>query len=678
MAIEGKLVIVVKDGKKGPEYKAKYTNAKGKNLEMAILPAARFFDTAAAVEGDPLLIELNGGTIAKVTIPGKEKEPPAPKVKTQPVRQNQGGGWGGSRGGYGYGQGGRGGSYQGYNAPRQAPISDLPRATAPYNFVPLEKVIRVEPLTGSEPRYSGTLHCTISCLTPLLVSGADEKKRARKDIPAEQTEAAQKRFNMLDGRPVVPGSSLKGLLRSLVETVTNSYMAPVNQRKIFWRNMDDQDHYMPKMGTTLQPRQKAGWLVRDHGDWYILPVGKPQRVLKGSSSDGLVLVKTGEMKGRNGNKHDYLFAPCPPLDAKNRLAVPDDTMKDFRDQLTEAQKKLAKDQHHIDLNKFGPSDKLPVFYLSDTDASGREALDFFGLACFFRYPAKHGVGDLRDAKGTLNGGLDFATRLFGCANKELSLKGRVSAGAAIFPAGSPTRKVGPTVLGQPHESCVAHYLKQDPAQVRLMPNSRDRNDIKSMANYIKGGELRGRKMYWHRNVEMVPPPNGNQKVAAYLHPLDAGCKASFDISLNSVTLEELGCLIEVLDLPAGHAHKLGMGKPLGLGSVRLDIVSCDVRPDAERYADLAGRCRALFAGKTEAGDGRTLRDEARAAFRLWLLKSMGKSQAKAEDFETLPAIRVLRRMMDYDGRPANALTKTMQLTEFKALRVLADPLKVGK
>ena len=41
------------------------------------------------------------------------------------------------------------------------------------------------------------------------------------------------------------------------------------------------------------------------------------------------------------------------------------------------------------------------------------------------------------------------------------------------------------------------------------------------------------------------------------------------IRFENLTKEELGALLLVLDLPEGCAHKLGMGKPLGLGSVKI-------------------------------------------------------------------------------------------------------------
>src|SRR5690606_20560584 len=74
---------------------------------------------------------------------------------------------------------------------------------------------------------------------------------------------------------------------------------------------------------------------------------------------------------------------------------------------------------------------------------------------------------------------------------------------------------------------------------------------------------------------------------------------------------ELGALVWLLRLPQGHFHRLGLGKPLGFGSVRLDI-------DLERTELASGDqwrdyYRSLTAPLASAEESRLL-DEARAAY----------------------------------------------------------------
>jgi hypothetical protein len=49
----------------------------------------------------------------------------------------------------------------------------------------------------------------------------------------------------------------------------------------------------------------------------------------------------------------------------------------------------------------------------------------------------------------------------------------------------------------------------------------------------------------------------------------AGITFSGRVRFNNLTNLELGALLEALQLPSGCSHRLGMGRPLGLGSVRI-------------------------------------------------------------------------------------------------------------
>ncbi|MBK7245687.1 MAG: hypothetical protein IPH98_17910 [Saprospiraceae bacterium] len=51
--------------------------------------------------------------------------------------------------------------------------------------------------------------------------------------------------------------------------------------------------------------------------------------------------------------------------------------------------------------------------------------------------------------------------------------------------------------------------------------------------------------------------------------LDTKTKFSGRIRFDNLSNEELGLLLTAIDLPPECAHKIGMGKPLGLGSIRV-------------------------------------------------------------------------------------------------------------
>ncbi|KGI80402.1 hypothetical protein IL38_17025 [Actinopolyspora erythraea] len=85
----------------------------------------------------------------------------------------------------------------------------------PYTFVPLPKAAphSCEPHGhhGQGELLSGKLELTLHARTPLLIREMNEREKAEPDLPRRP-----------DGTPIIPGSSLKGALRSLHETLTGS------------------------------------------------------------------------------------------------------------------------------------------------------------------------------------------------------------------------------------------------------------------------------------------------------------------------------------------------------------------------------------------------------------------------------------------------------------------------
>lgn len=679
MVIKGTLSIhVTKKGSK--EFKANFTNAKGKPLCMPILQQARAFRENEAQEGDPLNIEMNDkGGLARVSIPGKE-DVSTPAQQPKPTRE---------------------GSYYGYqgtfSARGRSPQPEQPPApaTAPYNFIPQDCLLddnlerwdgrpHAQSPVADTPLYSGTLHCRLKTLTPLLVGGSQTQK-------STSEQAATKSFFRVDGKPVIPGTSLKGMVRSMVETLTCSSMRLMNDHHVFWRNFDDNAYkakfHMGSVDSQSEGPQQAGYLVRRGADFCIYPVKYKKIVQGGSVAPGHIRVSTGPMKSK---KHDYDFFPFKT--SEKHLDVSEDRMDkimaDFLLQLTPKQQAsyfvwniktgARLPAYEQKIRSMSCDECLPVFYI--TNSSGE--LEFFGLPRFFRVPKKYSPRELCDKTLKIKGDLpddftDFSDQLFGYARKQQSRKGHVAFSPAVFDqVPAPLTALPAIVLGQPHETCFAHYLRQDRTKLKTLPRNHGRFNVNSMSNYNDADEIRGRKYYWHRNFEpkelsAAGAGNNNKKTQNVLQPLPENTMATFDVHLDSVSLVQLGAILTALRLPEGHAHKLGMGKSLGLGSVRIDLISSDVCADADRYSDLSRRCAALFTRQeTVSSLPEELFGEAEDAFRTKLLKGLTGKTGDPKDFENLPHIRALRAMMDFKGHPSNCNTQNMKLEEFKALRIL--------
>ena len=111
-------------------------------------------------------------------------------------------------------------------------------AHAPYNFVPLpEQIIRVNPKMIRHDVFeghTGYLDCVLTTLTPTYARAAfdpeffarwfDDKSEMMKNGQARETYA---QFFHLDDaqRPIIPGSSLRGMTRALIESGAEKIIA---------------------------------------------------------------------------------------------------------------------------------------------------------------------------------------------------------------------------------------------------------------------------------------------------------------------------------------------------------------------------------------------------------------------------------------------------------------------
>jgi len=176
-------------------------------------------------------------------------------------------------------------------------------AHAPYNFIPLpDKIVRAQPLPDhdryySQPdRYTGTIICSMETKSPVYTRAMvapdlfeEYSGNLRQLLGNSDTrDEAAAFFNHGDPLiPVIPGSSIRGMLRSIFEIITYSKVDWVTDQKLIFRAVGDTTslgtHYRQRMlgnnqvgnpNTQLDyPRSavKGGYLIRRGSDWYIQP-----------------------------------------------------------------------------------------------------------------------------------------------------------------------------------------------------------------------------------------------------------------------------------------------------------------------------------------------------------------------------------------------------------------------
>lgn len=144
---------------------------------------------------------------------------------------------------------------------------------APFNFVPLnEKVVSpywAEHISHDLPfedGRSGTLEVTLTTHSPLFVR--DGRKTEGEVQQFCQTE---------DGRYFIPGSSLKGMIRSVMEVMTFSRMKLVNKHRFAYRDFYNNNLYKV---SEISKSAETGWLSWDRNTrrYALEECGKPGRV----------------------------------------------------------------------------------------------------------------------------------------------------------------------------------------------------------------------------------------------------------------------------------------------------------------------------------------------------------------------------------------------------------------
>jgi CRISPR-associated protein (TIGR03986 family) len=375
------------------------------------------------------------------------------------------------------------------------------------------------------------------------------------------------------------------------------------------------------------------------------------------------MLETGH-GGVTPRKNHYVIAA--PSTA-SLLKIDDRAIADYRAGLTDFQKQQPFDERLGMLQ-----DGRPVFYCQP--ASGQTAI-FFGQSPNFRIPYRPvgspGAASPADfvPKGLINPDMvDLAEAIFGYVRRgtqaggEQMCAGRVFVGDATL---DPPREdvwlneqqpvFTPRILASPKPTTFQHYLVQTSAA---------RRELKHYASQPGDATvIRGHKLYWHKG------PVGYAQIAesdqskiekarsqyTEFKPVKPGVAFTFEIRFENLSQVELGALLWVLQVAADERYrlKLGMGKPLGMGSIRIDHrVSRDER--GERYG-------ALFNGETWESGARVLSDQEReaciAAFERYVLAGICAPGSSLHD---VLRIQCLLALLTWHGpNPAN--TRYMEI-----------------
>ncbi|MFH1962064.1 MAG: RAMP superfamily CRISPR-associated protein, partial [bacterium] len=115
-------------------------------------------------------------------------------------------------------------------------------ANAPYNFIPLNKspAVSAEPLPENDKyhdddRLTGYIDCNLETLTPIYIRGCLTEAEVKDGKEAKDKSD----FFSPNGGIRIPGSSLRGMIRTLVEIVSWSKFGFFEDRGLYYRGLAD-------------------------------------------------------------------------------------------------------------------------------------------------------------------------------------------------------------------------------------------------------------------------------------------------------------------------------------------------------------------------------------------------------------------------------------------------------
>lgn len=447
----------------------------------------------------------------------------------------------------------------------------------PYSFVSLgSDVVRTEQKEGT---LTGKIKVSLIVKTPLAIPDTE-------NVSTDNIGHKTFSFFRVGNDPTIPGSQLRGMLRSAYETLSNSCFS-VNNNNILTAR-----HANPGNPGIIKYEQGAWHLYdartsKDHGQeidintsvrrtWYTINGNKLKTKIFSSTGKGIECVNIDKA-----------------IDNYNEVVK-------LYDEQTTGDKSFSKKKPHLTYGVRKDGKLYPIFY-EIVEHEGEKYV-YFSPAQLGRYVFDNRLDNLLGTHASCSKqdgtGLCKACALFGMIssnNKKGSYASKLrfsDARAVRFDTlGYSTLKE----LSGPKTTSVEFYSKRptigdsqakywtyDYAVTGYRKQNRQYIPQKTMCSVV----IRGRKYYWHN-----PRAESDRTVYSIDEKTKRNCTSElckpesrfvFDIFFERITEQQLKELLWTITIgeneeSSSQMYKLGHGKPLGLGSVKLVIEEVQIR-----------------------------------------------------------------------------------------------------
>ena len=466
----------------------------------------------------------------------------------------------------------------------------------PYTFIPVHDGKKQSYDTYfNEPLLTGKIKCTLITRSQIAVCEELDEKEKKPAV-----------FFNVDGNPIIMGSTLRGTIRSIYEALTDSCLSSTNA--------EDDDYFTSRLNKTspgLIQKTSEGYVLfkaerykdetHDNSQLNAYHTGDEVSFSPKKNKNGFpveqkyfTLEEDGKQKGyvhkvdrfpsRNPNK-DSIFEK-----KGDSISINEDSI----DRLEQNLKLYSPKKHNIQedyMKQFKRMKNgdgcLPVWYLKKADEADKYyfAPSRMSRAVFFKKPAdmltKQNLNICHDSDNVCE-----ACALFGIVSgsdkQNFAKAGRVRFSDAKCTTEDCFDKTYQLeVLSTPRLSSFEFYLKSP-------------NGVKAYDADTPGVTIAGRKYYWHHGKERPITRDAETKSDNMQHSaqlVKPGSRFEFYVYFERITETMLKKLMFALNLGENsedslQCHKLGHGKPLGLGSVKIRIEDVTIRtfsPETYEY-----------------------------------------------------------------------------------------------
>lgn len=462
----------------------------------------------------------------------------------------------------------------------------------PYTFIPLEKEKAIYKSDDTN-LLKGRMTIELKTRTPLFIP--DTSNDSAFSIEGEEKGHKSYDFFQYGGQPVIPGSEIRGMIRSAYETLTSSCMSAI----------DDDVEIVKRISDAFLP----GFIKRN-GNKFLLIEAEKNKVFKDAAIGSFV--EDGYYMRGEAFRKDKAKSVFKIPENEMKICVLDEIHKKMLDlvldsyQNEKTNKKLGRGhsgyaEYTIKWNEFKSgkgAEYFPVYYSKIDDD-----LIYLSPACITKEAYQTKLSDILTSHGNFGACKDKnkcpACELFGMVSKEHSKGSLLRFTDAKLTENKSesdifwTTPVTLEELAQPKIAASEFYLKR-PAGARFWTYDYyvDKNGIHPYTP-----ELAGRKYYWHhkdvkfirslqvtKNTPKEIIKDIRNKRNKTIRPLKEGVVFCADIYFDGITQKQLNQIYAICNISNefgdginGAGYKLGTGKPLGLGSVTIKVKECVIR-----------------------------------------------------------------------------------------------------